>query len=1346
MNQLNRYQTKFVVGLNLLLLFLFSAGYASGQQVRFDHFDTRKGLSQNNVYSLVVDSTGYIWIGTLEGVTRFDGRNFDLFRSFPAQENSLKGNFINQLSACPNGNMWIHIRARGLNLYDAEREKIIPFPDSCFQPANILELSDMLSFNDSILWFSDRRSCYSFHLKNRQTRKIDTPAEIAHLTYGSREQLFCWGEHGLYLINPQKTTVAKQLSTANIRLMSPVFNDSLCVIFGDSLCLLNLKNSRVRCLNKNGELERILRQNVVLSAAGYENEIWLGTNNGLVSMQFDGDQISNVVAYTYNPFDSYSFHGKDAYRLAFDKLGNLWIGTSKYGVNLYQRQKNQFNHHQISVLSKADQEIDPVRAICKSADQRLWIGFDRLGLVAISADNHQKLYSEIVGPEKQKRPLQSIRCLFEDSQGNLWIGTGNGLCCYNKAADRVESVSLSYGWDWSSNCYVMKEFTPGMLTVTHPDGIGIIDLTRKTLQKLTMPANYIPASIRNIVTDKNSNYWFIADNIGLAKWSPGQNVSYFTHENAGLTDNKLYSLALVGSKIWIGSNNGLMAFDSQTEKVSDSFFEPDGLSNNLVYSIATSPNYLWMSTNRGISRLSLVDDYLESFLPEDLFMDDAFFQDTDGTVYFGGYDGFISFDPSKIESRPEAPRAIISNLLLNNKNVEVGQIVNKDLILKQSIRLTNSIQMSYSTNSFSLAFDAFPFSYPDLTSFRYRLIGLSPEWILASKNEDRAVFANLPPGDYTFEVEASTNGQNWSQPAQLHITIIPPFYRTLWVQSLLLAFVIAIVIVVFRLRLYTIKKWNLQLETRIKEQTFNIEQQKNKIIAQKEQMVEMSHQLHEADQAKLQFYTNVSHEFRTPLTIILGNIESLKEQGVNQYLLKNIRRSSERLFRLVNQFIDLQKYDQGELKLEVTQIELVQFVKDIADSFRELAARKNISIRLVAAHEKLHVWLDPDKTDKIVYNLLSNAVKYTPKDGSVLVELDGNDDGIQLKVNDTGYGIPEKEQAKIFRRFYRSQNVTGSTEGHGMGLALVKALVELQHGTIDFSSHEGAGTSFTVRFKTGKNHFSPDEISENTFMPFAHEPEAAIEIVHPAAPSNETILLVEDNIELMDYLVSFLGKYFRIETASNGKEALQKLSDQLPDLLITDLMMPVMDGLNLVKALKKRSDTSLLPVIVLSAKVDDLTKIDSFRNDVDDYIEKPFNPNLLLSRIQNLLKKRIDLRNSLDDFTNSGKNNLNAEERNFMEKLLFFTEKNCSNPEFNADVLAELMGMSRVSFYRKLKKIQEEGPGEFIRKYRMKKAVQLIREGNKPISEISSEVGFLSLSHFRKSFKEEYGVSPSKFI
>ena len=1337
--------------LSVILWLLSSTNYLYGQHIRFDHFDTRKGLSQNNIYSLIVDSTGYIWIGTLEGITRFDGNNFDTYRSFPSQPNTLKGNFINKLSACPNGNIWIHIRSKGLNFYDASKEKFYLCNDTCFAPANIRELTSMVSISDSVLWFTDNSSLYQYNRNRNRTVKIETPFLNGRVEYAGNRNFLYWGEGGLYSIgNNGKDTL---ISKSRTRVLSGVYNDSLCIVYSGALKLLNIKSQIITPLPSNKKLDEILRANFIFSAAGYNNEIWLGLSNGLALITLEGNRIAEVSLFSYDAYNNYSFHGKDASNLVFDRYGNLWAGTSKYGVNLYDRRKNLFNHHQISVLSKSDQEIDPVRAICKTRDHKLWIGFDRLGLVKISPGNIQRLYSEIHFPNQVIKPLENIRSLYEDSKGNLWIGSGRGLCLYNREKDQFESISLhneqnsgSKKWNWPFQCYFMKELNPGKLTITGPQGIGIIDLDDGSLQSIPMPKNYIASAIRSLIQDKHSNYWFIADNLGLCKLTPDGTLRYFTHEKDSLTDNKLYALELTGNTLWIGSNNGLMAFDIAKEKVNASFFETDGLSNNLIYSIIPGEDYLWMSTNRGISRLRLKDHSFENFLTEDLFMDDAFFKDEDGIVYFGGYDGFISFLPQRIQHQSVSPKIIINGLYINNRKVDVGQTVNDKQILKQSLQYLDTIRMSYSTNNFSLVFNAFPFNFPASTFFRYRLRGLTSNWILTSPGENRAVFTNLTPGEYTFELEASHNKQNWSAPKQLVIAIIPPFYLRLWFKLLTFALVVALIFALFKARVYAIKKWNIQLETQIREQTYSIEEQKNKIIAQKEKMVELSHQLHEADQAKLKFYTNISHEFRTPLTIIMGNIEILKEQGINQLLLTNIKRSSDRLFRLVNQFIDLRKYDQGELKLEVSSFDIVRFVREIADSFKELALRKNITIEVLNPREKIQVWLDPDKTDKIIYNLLSNAIKYTGEGGAVFIRLIKEEDELIIQVTDTGSGIPVGEQQKIFNRFYRSQKNSTTTEGHGMGLALVSALVNLQKGSIECISKESEGTTFKIRFKLGKSHFSKSDIQANDPVVFrpatVSNPKASIQ---KSNQFGEEILIVEDNPDLLDFLTSLLGNYYQVKSASNGKEALKLIAENIPDLIITDLMMPVMDGLTLSRALKERIDTRFVPIIILSAKTDEETKIEGYQTKVDDYIEKPFNPSLLLSRVQNILNRRTEIKRNIEQFSVAQKNGISPGDKQLMEKALLLMEVNSTDPEFNADVLGNLLGMSRVTFYRRMKKINGEGPGELIRKYRLRKAAGLIREGTKTVKEISAEVGFQSLSHFCKSFKEIYGVSPSKF-
>lgn len=1328
-----------------ILNFVCLVHAAKGQFIRFDHFDTRTGLSQNNINSLVVDSTGFVWVGTIEGITRFDGSNFDVFRSNLAQKNTLPGNYIEDLSACPNGNIWVRVQNRGLCLFEAATERFITFPNDQFLPADVLNLTSLVSVTDSVLWFTDLNGFYNYNLSSKKLTKLTIPFSRGNVIYGGKNEVLYIGKGGIVSYSLKTARQIRQISSIQIRRISRVFNDSLVAIVSDGLKILNLRNSKVQSI-ESSELDKMLNGSVVMSVAGYKNEVWIGLNDGLLLVRLNEGAARSITKYSYDPFNEYSFHGQDAKKLTFDKAGNLWIGTSKYGMNLFCREKNAFKHHQISVLSKADQEIDPIRAICKTKDGNIWIGFDRSGLVCIHPDNKQKLYSEIHFPGKPREPLENIRSLYQDSNGDLWVGSNHGLCKYNQKKDLVESVTAQYTWDWPDVCYYINESPHGKLTITNFSGIGIVDLKTGSLEKVPMDNSYTPASIRSLAKDKRNNYWFIIGDLGLYKLSPDHKLKLFTYEKNNLTDNKLYSLEIVGDSLWIGSNNGLMAFDLQKEKVVSSFFEEDGLSNNLVYSVIHSNGQLWMSTNRGVSRLNLKNKHIEKFLTDNLFMDDAYFRDKNGAIYFGGYDGFISFNPAQIKEKSFVPHAEITDLYINNHKAVVGEKIRNRIVLSSSIKNLDEIKMNYSTSSFFLTFNAFPFNYPDLTYFRYRLVGLSSEWILAAKRENRAMFTNLAPGHYVFELEASADGLSWSEPRKLEMAIVPPFYMTSWFKFLVVSIVLIIIFVTYKVRLLAIHNWNLELERQIKEQTLSIEEQKNKIIEQKENMLELNERLREADQAKLKYYTNLSHEFRTPLTIIMGYIDTLQKQGANQGILKKIAKSSDRLYSLVNQFIDLRKYDQGELKLNVSNFDIVAFTSEIVDSYKDLAFKKNINLEFLGVKDKLFLWLDSDKTDKIIYNILSNAIKYTDGGGTVIVSIDKCENGVNLKVSDSGIGMSKEEQRNIFDHFYRSPKVSSQIDGHGIGLTLVKALVEIQHGAIECISEEGVGTTINIQFKSGNKHFKKSEINqEKPTSPVIKEIPTPM-IIDSGNPLGNSILVVEDNSELLEYLTDLLGKYYKVITATNGRDALKKLENNVPDLILTDLMMPVMDGISLAKALRENPKTRFIPIVVLSAKTDVTSKIEGFQTNIDDYIEKPFNPSLLLSRIGNILSRNNEIRNDVEQFAITQNEKLNQSDKSFMQKVLFILEKNYSNPSFNADELSNELGMSRVTFYRKMRKLDQEGPGEMIRKYRLKKALKMIDEGNRTINEICIEVGFQSLSHFRKSFKEKYGVLPSKYM
>jgi signal transduction histidine kinase/ligand-binding sensor domain-containing protein/AraC-like DNA-binding protein len=1325
---------------------------AAAQDIRFDHFDTRKGLSQNNVNSLVADSTGYIWVGTIEGLTRFDGKELKIYRPFPGDEKTIRGNIITYMAPGPRGNLWVLTSNGGLNLYDATLERFFYFPDSVLKNIHSTQISSMAS-PDETLWFTIENKIFCLDPLLKEVSLAYTAPTSGRLLGIDKRTIWFYGKSGIKIMRistSHKLTFLQDLITTSIKAISDNSNQQVTLISNDQIIQIapsTLKKQSYRLADWNQNL----KENQIISVASYRDEIWLGQYDGLSRVIIHNKEVG-VTKFNYDPYNNTSFYGKDATHLLTDKAGNLWIGTSKYGINLLCRENNNFLRHQISILSKADREIDPVRAICKTSDGCLWAGFDRFGLVCTYPDNRQVLFDKVCEVHRQVLPLTSVRSLFEDSRGNFWIGTMHGLYVYNWQTKRIETVTLAFGWKWPTSCYVMKEFDKGILTLTGELGLATVDLLtmKLTLLPLRKKGLLISNSIRGMIRDRDKNLWITVNDGGLVKIAPDFTYKHFTRKTHGLTDNKLYNLTLVNNSLWIASNTGLMEFDITSEKVKASYFETDGLSSNLTYGVVADDSNLWISTNRGLCRFNLSGRHFENFLSNDLFMDDALFKDSEGNIYFGGYDGFISFDPKKICHTSFTPAPGIASLYINNQKVEVGEKLTGRILLPVAIKKLKELKLNEGFNALSLVFDAFPFTYPDRTIFRYRLKGLSSEWLIAGKNENKAVFTSLAPGKYTFQLQSSLNDLTWSNSTELKIEIIPPFWKTMWFRMLMLSMTFLIGLAIFQLRIYTIKRRNILLQKKVTQQTQSIEEQKNKIIAQKDQMVELSNRLHESDQAKLAFYTNISHEFRTPLTLILGNTDALIKQGSANFAIKNISRNAERLYKLVNQFIDLRKYDQGKLKLSVTESDIVAFTIEIADAFREMANQKNITIHLLNCTEIIRLWFDKDKTDKILYNLISNAIKYTGKDGSVVISFQKFTEGVEISVTDTGHGIPEEEQAYIFDSFFRGKGLQSNTDGHGIGLALVKALTDIQNATVNFISKAGHGTTFNILFKWGKDHFKSEDFEETDRPPVLPKEQQKTNIPHPAIsnPAGEEILIVEDNEELMGYLISLLGQSYHITRAANGKEALDLLTRITPDLILTDLMMPVMNGIDFCKRLKEKPATMFIPVIILSAKTDIASKIEGLRINVDDYVEKPFHPDLLLLKINNLLSKRLEIKQRLEStlYSSVPSQTFTASDKLFLEKTLILLDSNLSDPGFSMDKLSAALCMSRVTYYRKMKDITGEGPGEFIRKYRLKRAAQMLRNDQKTINQVCAEVGFQSSSHFRQSFKEEFGVLPSEYV
>ncbi len=1076
------------------------------------------------------------------------------------------------------------------------------------------------------------------------------------------------------------------------------------------------------------------------SFAAFNEDFWIGGFNLLVRIQKKGGKWSSE-RFSYAAENENTFKGYNVTHLQFDRLGNLWIGTQKNGINHFNYEKNQFMHYNWNApLSRPD--ADPVRAICRRENGELWLGFDRNGVGIIFPDGHQKYFSHYHTKDGETSPIHNVRSIFEDSQGNVWIGELGELCVYNEKAQRIEAVDLRFNWKWPHQSYVIKEWDRGTLMVTSSWNIGWINLESMALDRginLNENEGYLSGSLRDIVRDENGHYWVAKDENGLFQvdqWN--KRFKKVQKESHKLSDNKVYCMAVDGDSLWIGTNSGLNLLSRTKGQVEKKYFEQDGLSNNIIYSLnIDSSGIIWMSTNRGISRFNPVSGAFKTYLSNDFFMDDAHFVNDSGQIYYGGYTGVVGFHPDDIVPLRVRVRATLESFMLYNRLIMPGDTVNRRILLNKPLGETSGMKLRYDENSFAIHFNAYPFDVPNQNVYRYRLAGLQDEWTVSEATNRQARYAAVPPGDYTFEVQAAFSHADYGPVTCLDIEIIPPFWQTGWFKSLLVLLLLAFVFAGYQIRLRQIRKRNILLKKRVEEQTRELRDRNR-------QIVEISEKLHEADQSKLRFFTNISHDFRTPLTLILAHLDSFG--NARSKAVKTIRNNALRLLNLINQLIDLRKLDQGELAISISRFDIVAFAAGVVDSFQVLASKKGVDLGFYSSVDLLEVWLDIDKTEKILYNLLANALKYTPGGRSILVSVAENADRFSLVVQDQGMGMSEEEVSNAFDRFFRSEKGQEHASGHGIGLTIVKGLTEIQQGTIHVESVVEKGSEFILTFLKGREHFSEHDFKNVNEEPVFRE-ENAVSVSDNNGFSKfggQNILVVEDNNELSEFLRGLLNIWFNVKVAENGREAFEIMNDFTPDLIISDVMMPVMDGIEFCRKVKADIRTSHIPFILLTARTDAETHIEGFELGVDDYIEKPFNSRILLARLKALLENREKLKRHFENLSQKiiPGEVLAKRDQSFIESVNKIIENRYAEADFGVEILSFEMNMSRSTFYRKFKALTGVSAADYLRKIRLHKAAGYLQQEDIPVSLVAERVGFQSVSHFRKCFKEEFGETP----
>ncbi|MBC7914229.1 MAG: helix-turn-helix domain-containing protein [Pyrinomonadaceae bacterium] len=1073
--------------------------------------------------------------------------------------------------------------------------------------------------------------------------------------------------------------------------------------------------------------------------------------------------------YTYraNPSNRWSLNDELVADIYLDNHNILWVGTYSYGVNKANINAKPFSYFHHDLDNKNTIIDNNIRAICEDNTGKLWIGTRDKGITVIDRKNDS--YQHFTHSDKAPNSLvyNQIRKIYQDKYGFIWIGTKKGLDKFNPSS----KTFIHYGKALPSTAvYTIMEDRKNNLWIGTWRGMCKYDRTQDRFINYDTSTSRQNRNVRVLLEDKANNLWmgsegggitvFKRNNYGKINESLSPITTFLSSVNNPntLSDNRIYTLYEDKSgMVWIGTGNGLNRYNPRTKKFRQ-FSIKEGLPDAMIAGVVEgSNNCLWISHKRGLSKMNkktfAIQNYtLRDGLQSNEFSEDTFFQNKiTKELFFGGNDGFNTFYPDSIKEETYSPQIAFTDLQVLNQPVKINQKINGRVILSKSLNLSKEITLSHEDKSFAIEFAALHYTNPQGNKYAYMLEGFDKDWIYTDASLRIASYSNLPSKNYVFKVKASNSDGIWNPvPATLSIIVNPPFWATSWAYILYLLIIIGLLYVFY---IYSAKMASL----------------KSKLLY--ESLIrEKEHELH---QNKLQFFTHISHEIKTPLTLILSPIERLlqMDEGNNrvQNQLMIMKRNGDRLLKLISQLLDFRKFETGNAELHLAESNIIIFLKEVCISFEQYAHQKNISFEFIQPEEPIVFPFDKDKLEKVLFNLLSNAFKYTNERGRVQLKVttSGNDingGNLVIQVIDNGKGIPGSRLSSIFEPFNREDK--DQVEGTGLGLFFSKSLVELHHGTIEVSSSITPNneniTCFTVSLPLKYDYLNNSTIisnPEHLDLSILNNEELEgfpISTVfetgsteHPIKIDGRKpiILLVEDNYELREYLNNYLVEFYTTILAKDGQDGIDTATSTLPDLIVSDVMMPGKSGMDLCKALKSDLRTSHIPIILLTALSPIGFKMEGFETGADDYITKPFNLSLLNTRIKNLIMSRIVLRERFKtEFALQPSNvAITSPDEKFLNKALQYIEERIADPDLNVEDICKAIGLSRTHLYRKTKALTGLSMAEVIRNVRLKRAVQILEQEKLNINEVAYMVGYLDVDYFRKCFKSQFGYTPSEY-
>lgn len=1332
-----------------------SAQRVDYREHRMEQFDISNGISSNNILNIEQDQYGFIWVATAEGLNRFDGRNFVPFTKGKTNI-SLSNNYAQYLKSATDGNVWI-ATSYGLDIYDYKGDSIRVILDNSFD--NSISSNDIICFAETKegMWIATYDKGINFYdYKSRAFSKLDLPDifRTIYITYihADRNDNLWIGtlSNGLYCYSLKN----KSLSYFQTPRVQEIIQDSYGTVWiaADSLYYFDHHTQTLKTLTLEGltmplHVTRIEEDDVGL--------MWLGGIVGLGYFNlrdyyFYKKAVFTEVKQKGKNFDA-SFRAVNCIKM--DRDNNIWVGTFGDGVYMINGSKYKFVHLERNILDNSSLSSNKIGGgmTYDEKERFFYIATDGAGIDVLNSDM-KRIDNYALGKANSKGlNSNNLFSILHTTNGDLWCSSF-GINVLRKGSRTFES----YYHDAKKPGESILSNTVNAFAETRDKSIWICTDMGVTRYKDGKFSNeFYKLMNRRIdvraIAVVDDYIWLGTYGDGIISYHiPTEKIDfYFNHED--LTQNYIRTIKRSGDTLCVATQGaGIRLFSLKEKQFFKSLNEESGLKSNYIQAIEfDSYGRIWVASNQGISYIA--KNKIRHFDSKDGIQKNEFFNsfktvsdNGSETIFFCGNDGINYFNPNDLPQYKRTSKVLFSSLKIYNQVVRPDRQTRQKNPLSENIIMTKKIELNNNQSFFSIGFINIDYNYTQHMRYSYMLKGFDTEWNDIGQQQEVS-FRNLPAGKYVLLVKASNFDDDWNDNvSEMEIVIHPPFWRT--------PFAYFIYFVLFCLLLYVILKLStIKMQAQHKINLEKSERQKDE----------------EVHQAKLRFFTNISHELRTPLTLIIGPLESMKQKyPALAGEISVISQNAQKLLSLVNQLLDFRKSEMKEMKLKVKYAYLTDQIHKIIASFDGLRIEKRMNLSMVSSPLELYGWYDTDFVEKIMFNLLSNAYKFTPEEGNIVVELLGIEkEGVgwaQIKVTDSGIGIDNKETDLIFKRFYQSEKSSTSKKGSGIGLNLVKNLVDLHHGNISVSSVLNKGACFTVEIPIDKDYYNANEIA--IALPSstnAEQPEVSTddlptetEVVGKSAELQKTnkekinILVVDDEIGICEYIKQVLPQEYHVIFASNGKEALSILSQQDFDIVISDVMMPEMDGITLCDSIKKNIETSHIPVIMLTAKSSIESKLEGLKTGADSYISKPFHPEHLQIRVEKLIESRKMFKNKFGKtFSFEMEHNENPSfDDLLLEKILKYINKNISKPELNGDKIAKDLSISRMTLHRKLKLLTGQTTSELIRGIRLKEAAYQIENTTKNISDICYEVGFNSPSYFTACFAEQYGMTPTEYL